>query len=194
MVCHRTLVKLIYDTPLPRGINSWLSNYLNGRQATALFNNQESPNKLVHCGVPQSSVLSPTLFKFYVDDAPTPPNNVRFTSYADDFHPFSQSPDVEAASRPLNDYLHHLFNFFTSRKLSFVTSDGSVTLFSSYNKDFNTTPSVTLNNVSLPLNKNPKILGVTFYRTLCFAAHSKRSADKAHRGIIVLKALAASSW
>ena len=129
MVCHRTLVKLIYDTPLPRGINPWLSNYLNGRQATALFNNQESPNKLVRCGVPQSSVHSPTFFKFYVDDAPTPPNNVRFTSYADDFHPFSQSPDVEAASRPLNDYLHHLFNFFTSRKLSFVTSDGSVTLF-----------------------------------------------------------------
>ena len=42
--------------------------------------------------------------------------------------------------------------------------------------------------------KNPKILGVTFDPTLCFAAHYKGSADKARRRIGVLKALAGSSW
>ena len=45
MVCHCTLVELIHDTPLPRGIARWLSNYLNGRQATTLFDYQESPTK-----------------------------------------------------------------------------------------------------------------------------------------------------
>ena len=130
----------------------------------------------------------------YVHDAPKPPYNVRLTSSADDFHPFFQSPDVEAASRLLNDYLLHLFSFFTSRKLSFASSKGSITLFSSYNKDFNKIPSVLLNNDPRPPNKNPNILGVTFDPTLCFAAHCKRSADQARGRIGVLKALAGSSW
>ena len=189
MVCHRTLVELIHDTPLPRGIVRWLSNYLNGRQTTTLFNSQESPHKIVHCGVPKGSVLSPNLFNFYVHDALTLPYNVRFKSCADDFHPFFQSPDVEAASRSLNDYLHHLFNFFTSRKLSFASSKGSVTLFSSSNKDFNRTPRVLLNNEPFPPNKNPKILGVPYA-----LLHTKRSTDKARRRLGVLKALAGSSW
>ena len=187
-------MEIFHGTPLPRGIVRWLSKYLNGRQATTLFDNHESPHKIFVYGVPQGSVFSPTLFNFFVHDAPTPPYIVRLTSYADDFHPFSQSPDVEAASRLLTDYLHHIFNFFTSRKLFFASSKGSVTLFSSYNKDFYKTPCVLLNNEPLPLNKNPKTLGVTFDPTFCFAAHCKRSADKARRRRGVLKALAGSFW
>ena len=58
MVCLCTLVELIHDTPLPRGIVRWLSNYLNSQQATTLFNTQESP--------PQTSSLwsSPGLCSF----------------------------------------------------------------------------------------------------------------------------------
>ena len=79
MVCHRTLVELIHDTPLPRGIVRWLSNYFNGRQVTTLYNNQESPRKIVQCGVPQGSVLSPTLFIFTSMTLPHPP--IMFVSH-----------------------------------------------------------------------------------------------------------------
>ena len=176
MVCLCTLVELIHDTPLPRGIVRWLSNYLNGRQATTLFNTQESPpppHKLVHCGVLQGSVLSPTFFNFYVHDAPTPPNKVRLTSYADDFHPFFQSTDVEAASRSLNDYLLQVLIFQFQEVIFRVLLKISYPFFIVQKKDFNKTPSVLLNNEPLPPNKNPKILGVTFDPSLCFAAHCK---------------------
>ena len=194
VVCHRSLVELVHDTPLPRSLVRWLSNYLNGRQAATSFREHTSPHRIIDCGVPQGSVLSPTLFNFYVHDAPPPPDNVNLVSYADDFHPFASSSNIDIASNSINSYLKRLYDFFTSRKLSFASSKGSVTLFSSYNKEFNKTPSVLLNNEALPLNKNPTILGVTFDPTLCFATHCKQSAEKARRRIGILKALAGSTW
>ena len=72
-VCHRTQVELIHDTPLPRGIVRWLSNYLCSRQTTTIYNSQESSHRIFHCEFPQVSVLSPTLSTFYVHETPASP-------------------------------------------------------------------------------------------------------------------------
>ena len=56
-------------------------------------------------GVPQGSVISPTLFNFYVSDIPTPPQHVRVVSYADDFTVFSSDADFRVASARISIYL-----------------------------------------------------------------------------------------
>ena len=45
-----------------------------------------APSKLkrINTGVPQSGVLSPTLFNIHTSDIPLPPKDVQITTYADD--------------------------------------------------------------------------------------------------------------
>ena len=67
MVCHRTLLEKLSRTSLTR----WLSGYLTGRQARTLFRGETSPARIVRTGVPQGSVISPTLFNSYVGSLPS---------------------------------------------------------------------------------------------------------------------------
>ena len=51
-----------------------------------------------------------------------------------------------------------------------------------------------MNNQLLPLNRNPKILGVTFDPHFNFNMHVTYIVNKAKKRIPILKALAGSSW
>ena len=69
-------------------IARWLAPNLRGRAARCLYNQRQSPFKALKAGVPQGSVLSPSLFNIYVSDFPTPavPHcQQTVSSYADDF-------------------------------------------------------------------------------------------------------------
>ena len=62
--------------------------------------------------VPQGSVLSPTLLKFYVYDAPLRSLEVKLQSYSDNFHAFVQLSNIVEASGILINYLNELHEFF----------------------------------------------------------------------------------
>ena len=46
----------------------------------------------------------------------------------------------------------------------------------------------------LPLEKFPKILGITFDPLLCFHKHAEVTADKCKQGLSILKALTGTDW
>ncbi|KAF2358864.1 Reverse transcriptase domain [Trinorchestia longiramus] len=68
-----------YITP-----KKWLANYLSGRQAYVHYSGKSSKTLNIPNGVPQGSVLSPTLFNLYMHDIPQPSENMHIASYADD--------------------------------------------------------------------------------------------------------------
>ena len=67
-----------------------------------------------------------------------------YQSNADDFHPFVQSRGIKHASYTLNNYLNTLHDFFSSISVEFSSTKGSVILFTSHNKEFNSEPQVTM--------------------------------------------------
>ena len=94
------LLKEIAATDLNCNVVRWLAAYLRGRTAACRFNGVLAARRIIHTGFPQGSVLSPSLFNFFVADCPqvTPLQ----TSYADDFNFGDCDSDVPQMEVRLN--------------------------------------------------------------------------------------------
>ena len=80
---------------------------------------------------------------------------------------------------------------FKKRHLVFSFSKGSVSLFSSHNKEFISKPTVLIDSSIFPVEKKNKYFydPECFIPSLNFAEHFKQTAIKAARSILILKAL-----
>ena len=70
----------------------------------------------------------------------------------------------------------------------------TVTLLTSQTQQARACPLVTMNGVPLPVEPNPKILGVTFDPTMRFQKHVDNITRKAKQRLNILKLLTGSSW
>ena len=192
-VCHANLLDLVNKTTLPGAVVRWLSIYLHGRQARTLFRDVLSSARIVRTGVPQGSVIEPTLFNFYVSDAPIPPPSLFLISYADDFTIIAVGNDIVRMTYDINRYLQTLCRFLVERNLQISTPKCSVTLCTPNTKEHKLTPKIVINNLTLDLVKTPEILGVTFDTAYTFTAHCKNSAAKAKGRVNIMKALSGTS-
>ena len=77
--------QLIHKLTLTNILNiiiKFIANHIKGQQLE--LNTMLSNLKQIKSGIPQSGVLSPTLFNIYTSDISLPPKNVQITTYADD--------------------------------------------------------------------------------------------------------------
>ena len=70
----------------------------------------------------------------------------------------------------------------------------SVTLFSPSTHEFNYHPQVKIGDDVIPLQKNPRILGVIFDPLFTFSPHTREVAKACTDRLKILKALAGTSW
>ena len=179
---------------LPGSLARWLNCYLRGRQSRVSFRNTLSASRNVKTGVPQGSVISPSLFNAYMADLPQPPPSVNLVTYADDITVLASGPSLPPLYDPLNEYLEQLHSFLLERSLLISPSKSSVTLFSSDSHQYNVHPTILLNGTQLPLAQHPKILGVHLDPMLTLNRHAAAQAATSKRRTNVLKALSGTSW
>ena len=68
-----------------RGVEKqWLSSYLENRKQYVCFNGTDSGFLPITCGVPQGSILGPTLFLLYVNDLGNVSTRLTSILFADD--------------------------------------------------------------------------------------------------------------
>jgi hypothetical protein len=188
------LLERISNTTLPDHLVRWLNGYLRGRQAATIFRSVTSSTRIIHCGVPQGSVISPALFNFYMADLPAPPAGVDVISYADDVTVAASGPKIDPLVSKLNEYLPRLKDFFSERKLMISAAKSTITLITPDPREVNIHPQVHINGEVLPLERTPKILGVTFDTMLTFGPHCHSAASRVKQRNSTLRALAGSTW
>ena len=171
-----------------------IHNYIQGRQTYVDFRDKQSKRRKVKQGVPQGGVLSPLLFNLYLRNIPTPPPGIQLVSYADDCTILATGTNIPVLCHKLNCYLELVSKWLKEQHLELSPGKSSATLFTLWTKEVNFPLDMKIDNIQVPINKNPKILGVTFDPSLTFHHHTKNIKDKLQSRNNVLKTLAGTSW
>ena len=185
-VDHTLLLQQLSESDINSNVVRWLAAYLRGRSASCLFQSRKSPSMIIHSGVPQGSVLSPSLFNFFISDFPLQASIT--SSYADDFHVGESSPDLSLLTSALSEDLRQIESWADEKNLSIASNKSSITLF---------TPDpaqAQFKGDVIPINKYPKILGITLDTKLTFSHHIEDIKTRLSRRLQILKALAGTSW
>jgi uncharacterized protein (UPF0147 family) len=193
-VSHKHLINNINDTTIPNNIKRWLNAYLRGRYTYVDFRDEKSKQRKMKQGVPQGGVLSPTLFNIYMSHIPTPPEDIKLISYADDCTLLITGTDITYMCNKLNNYLDVLMDWLTDRNLKLSPGKSTATLFTSWTKEVNFVLPIQVRDHIIPTVTHPKILGVTFDPLLTFNSHAAQINIKIKSRNNIFKKLAGSSW
>ena len=99
---------------------------------------------------------------------PQPDSKIKILTYADDITIAAQGTQVKSATAQLQTYLNTLQDWLTVNRLSVSPTNSTTNLFTpDFRKHSNHTV-ITLFNSQLPLDKTPKILGLTFDTHMTF--------------------------
>ena len=186
-VPHDLLLGHLMETTLLSNMLLWLSCYLHGRLAACQYQRVRSGFLSVGSGVPQSSVISPCLFNFFVADYPHTAD--LHSSYADYFTAAVSDHNVNAASQRMSNHATDALHWAVDHGLQVSVNKSNCTLFTSDTHQSWLDPSVSTDGNIFPLCWSPKILGVTLVTHFTFSPHIRGVADRAPSRLSILKAL-----
>ena len=142
-----------------RGLpNQWFENYLYDRSQFVYSTGISSQRLPILCGVPQGSVLGPTLFLLYINDLPNSTDFFEFRLFADDsnlFHSFPPGVCIDLCM--VNTHLNDVVKWCQANKLTINCSKTNYIIFSGRRAS----PSVT-GSLSIKTNVIDEVESATF--------------------------------
>ena len=137
---------------------TWFTDFLSDRMVMIDVNGTISHPRLQTQGVPQGSVISPTLFNIYLHDFPHPPSRCLTLMFADDITVVVQADTIELAQKIVQPYLDRIQRWASEWKLEFSASKSCTLLFSRKLLP-QAAPNFILNNTIIPIKSNTKFRG-----------------------------------
>ena len=168
-----------------RGIASqWLNSYLKNRKQFVLYNNVESDMGWVRCGVPQGSILGPSLFLLYINDLCNVSELLQIVLFADDTNIFYEHVDKTSLEHTLNIELNKINTWFMVNQLSVNLKKTNYIVFGT--KNINLDFDIQIDNVPIERVNNTKFLGVYIDAQLNWAVQLNIVKSKIAKGLGIL--------
>lgn len=142
-------------------------SYLSDRFFQVTHGNALSEIQIIEAGVPQGSVLGPTLYKIYTADIPCE-ENVLTATYADDSAVLASHEDPILASQILQESLDKITTWAHKWRIKINESKSTHIVFTTKHK---VCPPVQINNITLPTEKQVKYLGMYLDQRLTWKPH-----------------------
>lgn len=166
---------------LPQEITRWLSSFISNRTGQVrLGRNELSRTFRIEAGVPQGSVISPTLYNIYVADIPLPNNPlVGLAQYADDVAYWATHPRLPSARKLLNATLRQYLNWTNTWRVTVNTDKTQICVFRPKlrTRVLQNNP-ITIANTQLPLQRNLTYLGIPLTSKLSWTEVAKETWRK----------------
>lgn len=144
-----------------------LKSYLTDRTFQVKINATTTKLTPINAGVPQGSVLGPTLFLLYTADLPTMQGVVTAT-YADDTAILTSHSCPRTASEILQVYIDKTNTWFKRWRIKINETKSSHVTFTLRK---GTCPVISLNNKNIPQTNEVKYLGIHLDRRLTWRTH-----------------------
>ena len=191
-VNHRILLLKVARMIKNKAIVNILRSLLSNRRFFVEMDGRKSRWRTQKNGLPQGSVLAPTLFNIYTNDQPEFPNIRRFI-YADDLCLATQSTLFEIIETRLTEALSQLSVYYQRNSLNANPGKTQVCAFHLKNRLTRRKLKIKWNSQELEHIDFPVYLGVTLDRTLTFSEHARKVKGKVSTRNNLLATLANSS-
>lgn len=138
----------------------WFSDYLSNRSQVVFHNKVLSDKNEITIGVPQGSVLGPTLFMLFINDISQNSGIGICNLYADDVIVYCDGSTLQEVNVNLQNSVSQLTAWYENNKLSINTSKSEVMLVSSPRRVFSDDLDITINGENLKFVQCANYLGM----------------------------------
>ena len=128
------LIQKLYNTTLDSQLCRVIQNLLSDRRFYVELNNERSRWRIQKNGLPQGSVLYPTLFNIYTNDQPIL-DGTRSFIYADELCITAQYPTFQEVEQIIEEALGELIHYYRSNSLRANPDKTQVTAFHLRNRE-----------------------------------------------------------
>ena len=176
-VWHDALIYKLRTIDTPPQLTLMIQDYLSNRRMFVSINGEKSSIKTIRAGVPQGSIIGPTLYNLYTNDIPTS-QNTHLAIYADDTAIYSSSWNPRQATQYIQSYLDHVLDYFQKWKLTVNPQKTQAITFS--RKKTEITECIRIQGQQIPWVDKVKYLGITLDKKISWAPAIKARVNLAY--------------
>ena len=174
-VPHRRLINKLQGYGISGKLLTWIEDFLTGRSQFVNVAGEYSANSRVTSGVPQGSVLGPTLFIYFINDMPNTVDSL-IKIFADDTKIYEGLPATNQ-SPTLQKDIEKLHSWTLDWQIKFNSDKCKVLHLGKNNPDI----SYNMNGVRLEVTEAEKDLGVVVDNKLSFDQHISEIVKKGNK-------------
>ena len=181
---------------LPRCMVLWIHHFLRDRRACAEVNGVRSRERIFRAGLPQGSVLAPTLYTLWSADLIESLRSVSRTEtyvYADDTATLSAGSTLELARSRAQHAADVMVRWAAKWKMTIAGQKTQALVLSQWARDAKDF-AIKVAGTPVQGSQHLKLLGVTFDRLLHFGEHCQTLRRKIKPRIAQLRQLTARTW
>ena len=184
------IMKDLHNIGLRGCLANFISNFLSDRSFNVRIGSTLSDTFEQEQGVPQGSILSPTLFNIKIKCV----NDTDSSLYVDDFGIFYKSKNMENIEFRLQRCLNIVVTWATENGFKFSKTKTQCFLFFFHLRGLHPDPVLNIYGPPIPVVEEAKFLGLLFDKKLSFIPHIKAAKAKCLKALDVLKVLSNTNW
>ncbi|KAF0306566.1 putative RNA-directed DNA polymerase from transposon BS [Amphibalanus amphitrite] len=195
-VDHRLLPVRLLQQGIPLCLITWIWSFLRDRRAHTEVNGTKSRERIFRAGLPQGTVLAPTLFLLWAAPLADALKKIPGTTpymYADDTATLCSGNTILVARRRAQQAADVLVQWAIASKMRVASEKTQVLVLSQAPKDA-VDCYIKVAGETVAAGAQLKLLGVTLDRTLHFGAHCRNLRQKTRPRIAQLKRLTGRDW